>query len=198
MVATVCENWPGRILRGALEHQVFEEMREAGLARRLVGGADLVPDHVGDDRRAAVRDHHDLQPVGEREVGDVGPAAGAAVALRSRRASARTAGSASATTARFMAWRKAGLLDWSLSPAATWRSGNSRRKSAAEYGSIAARAALSDRRVSGSDCCRRSRARLRLADAIGLGRRRRLVAGRRLGQAGARRLAGEGRRLFVA
>ena len=50
---------------------MFEEMRDAGLARRLVGGADLVPDHVGDDRRAAVRDDHDLEAVGEREVADV-------------------------------------------------------------------------------------------------------------------------------
>ena len=53
----------GRILRGALEHQMLEEMREAGLARRLVGGADLVPDHVGDDRRAAVGNHHHFEPV---------------------------------------------------------------------------------------------------------------------------------------
>ena len=61
----------GRVLGGALEHQVFEEMRDAGLAGRLVGGADLVPDHVGDDRRAPVRDHHDFQPVRQREVADV-------------------------------------------------------------------------------------------------------------------------------
>ena len=58
----------GRILVRALEHQVFEEMRDAGFARRLVGGADPVPDHVGDDRRAAVGDDHDLQAVGEREM----------------------------------------------------------------------------------------------------------------------------------
>ena len=61
----------GRVLGGALEHQMFEEMRDAGLARRLVGGADLVPDHVGDDRRAPVRHDDDLEAVGEREVGDV-------------------------------------------------------------------------------------------------------------------------------
>ncbi len=36
-----------------------------------------------------------------------------------------------------------------------------------------------------------------LADAVGLGRRRRAVAGRRLGQAGARRLAGEGGVFFL-
>jgi len=37
---------------GALEHQMFEKMREPGFARRLVGGADLVPDHLGDHRGA--------------------------------------------------------------------------------------------------------------------------------------------------
>ena len=36
----------GRMLGGALEHQMFEEMREARFAGRLVGGADLVPDHL--------------------------------------------------------------------------------------------------------------------------------------------------------
>ena len=61
----------GRMLGGALEHQVLEEMREAGLAGRLVGGADLVPDHVGDHRRAVVGNDHQLEAVGEREVGDL-------------------------------------------------------------------------------------------------------------------------------
>ena len=51
-----------------LEHQVLEEVREARLAGRLVGGPDLVPEHVGDHRRTAVRDHHDLEAVAEREV----------------------------------------------------------------------------------------------------------------------------------
>ena len=59
----------GRMFGGALEHQMFEEMREPRFARRLVGGADLVPDHVRDDRRAVIRDHHDLQAVVEREAG---------------------------------------------------------------------------------------------------------------------------------
>ena len=36
---------------------------------RLVGGADLVPDHVRDDRRAMIGDHHDLHAVGELELG---------------------------------------------------------------------------------------------------------------------------------
>ena len=49
------------IFRGALEHQMFEEMRETGFARRLVGGADFVPDHMGDDRRAMIGNDDDLQ-----------------------------------------------------------------------------------------------------------------------------------------
>ena len=65
------------ILCRALEHQMFEEMRESGLARRLVRGADLVPDHVGDDRRAMIGNDHDLEPVGEREMRNVGPSAAA-------------------------------------------------------------------------------------------------------------------------
>src|SRR5215475_5298066 len=55
------------MLRRALEHQMLEEMREPGLARRLVGGADLVPDHLGHHRRAVILDHHDLQAVRQRE-----------------------------------------------------------------------------------------------------------------------------------
>ena len=51
----------------ALEHQVFKKMRKAGLAGRLIGGTDLVPDHLRDDRRAVIRNHHDLEPVVERE-----------------------------------------------------------------------------------------------------------------------------------
>ena len=46
---------------------MFEEVGEAGFAGCLVGGADLVPDHLGDDRRAAIRDHDDLQAVGKDE-----------------------------------------------------------------------------------------------------------------------------------
>ena len=59
----------GRMLAGALEHQMFEEMREPGFARRLVGRADLVPDHLRDDRGAVIGDHHHLQAVAEREAG---------------------------------------------------------------------------------------------------------------------------------
>ncbi len=42
-----------------------------GFAGRLVGGADLVPHHVRDDRRAVVGDHHDLHPVRELEMRNV-------------------------------------------------------------------------------------------------------------------------------
>ena len=59
---------PGRILRRALEHQMLEEMRDARLARRLVGGADLVPHHVGHDRRAVIGDDDDFEPFVEREM----------------------------------------------------------------------------------------------------------------------------------
>ena len=58
-----------RMLAGALEHQMLEEMREPGFAWRLVGRADLVPDHLGDDGRAVIGDHHHLQAVLERERG---------------------------------------------------------------------------------------------------------------------------------
>ena len=56
-----------RHLLGALEHQMFEEMGEAGLQGRLVRAADLVPDHLNHDRRAVIRDHHDLQAVFQGE-----------------------------------------------------------------------------------------------------------------------------------
>jgi hypothetical protein len=39
---------PG-LLRGTFEHQMFEEVRKAGFPRGLIRGANLVPDHVGDD-----------------------------------------------------------------------------------------------------------------------------------------------------
>ncbi len=58
-----------RDLVGRLEHQMFEEMGDAGFAAHLVGGADPVPDHVGDDRRAVVGNDDDLHAVGELELG---------------------------------------------------------------------------------------------------------------------------------
>ncbi len=51
-----------------LEHQVLEEVGDARDALGLVGGADLVPDHVRDDGCAVIRDHHDVDAVGELEL----------------------------------------------------------------------------------------------------------------------------------
>ena len=53
-----------RDLVGRLEHQMLEEVGDAGTSALLVGGADPVPDHVGDDGRAVVGDDHDLHAVG--------------------------------------------------------------------------------------------------------------------------------------
>ena len=54
----------------ALEHQVLKEMRDAGLAGLLIGRADAIPDHMRDDRRAAIGDDDKLKPVSEREMSD--------------------------------------------------------------------------------------------------------------------------------
>ena len=56
---------------GALEHQVFEEMRDAGMAGRLICGTGAIPDHMGDDGGAVIFDHHKLKAIVEREAGDV-------------------------------------------------------------------------------------------------------------------------------
>ena len=58
----------GHVL-GALEHQMLEEMRRAREAGRIVGAADAEPQHVRDDGRAVIFDHHDLHAVGELELG---------------------------------------------------------------------------------------------------------------------------------
>ena len=60
----------GRDLGGPLEHQMLEKMRDARLALRLVGGPDLVPDHLGDDGRPAVGDHHHLHAIAKGVAGD--------------------------------------------------------------------------------------------------------------------------------
>jgi hypothetical protein len=54
----------------ALEHQMFEEMSDARLARRIVGRAVAVPHHMGDDGRPMVGDDDDGEAVGEPELGD--------------------------------------------------------------------------------------------------------------------------------
>ncbi len=50
---------------------MLEEMRNARLAHRLIGGAGLVIDHVGHDRRAMKGNNDDLHAVAEREGGDI-------------------------------------------------------------------------------------------------------------------------------
>jgi hypothetical protein len=51
---------------------MLEEVGDAGFARRFVGGTDLIPDHMGDHRRPAIRHDHDLQAVGKGEMADLG------------------------------------------------------------------------------------------------------------------------------
>jgi hypothetical protein len=48
-----------------LEHQVLEEVCEAGLALGLMSRAHVVPEVDADDRSAVVLAHDDAQPVGE-------------------------------------------------------------------------------------------------------------------------------------
>ncbi len=55
------------MLLGALEHQVLEEMRDARLSERIVRRTVAVPDHVGDDGNAAIRNDDDIEAVVERE-----------------------------------------------------------------------------------------------------------------------------------
>ncbi len=57
----------------ALEHQVFEQVRETAAAERLVLGSDVVPDVDGDDRRLTVGMHDHTQAIrqGEFLIGDV-------------------------------------------------------------------------------------------------------------------------------
>ncbi len=65
------------ILRGPLEHQMLKEMRETGFAGCLVGGPDLVPDHVRDDRSTMVRHDDNFEPVRQCEVRNLRLSAGA-------------------------------------------------------------------------------------------------------------------------
>ncbi len=50
-------------MRRAFEHQVLEQVRKPGLARRFVLAADVIPDLQGDDGRAMVFERYDFQPV---------------------------------------------------------------------------------------------------------------------------------------
>ena len=60
------------MLLGALEHQMLEEMGDARLARRIVGRAVAVPDHMGDDGGAMIGNDDDVEAVGEGEMRDLG------------------------------------------------------------------------------------------------------------------------------
>ena len=62
------EEVAGRIFR-AVEHQMFEQVREARLARRLVLRSDMVPDRYRDHGSLVILVHEDAQPVGQREIG---------------------------------------------------------------------------------------------------------------------------------
>src|SRR5262249_25753717 len=61
----------------AFEHQMLEEMGDARGPRRLVGSADLVPDHLGYDGSAMVGDDQDLEAVPKGEFDDTGGGTGA-------------------------------------------------------------------------------------------------------------------------
>ncbi len=56
------------VVFAALEHQVFEQVREAGAAGRFVLAADVIPDVDRDDRRLAIGVHDHAQAVGQGEL----------------------------------------------------------------------------------------------------------------------------------
>ena len=62
-----------RVLRRSLKHQVFEKMRDARLSQRIIGRAVAIPDHVGDDGNAMIRDHHHVETIVKGEGRDLGP-----------------------------------------------------------------------------------------------------------------------------
>jgi hypothetical protein len=60
---------PAIVVLGALEHQMLEEVREAGLARPLVLRADVIPQVDRDDRTRVVLVQKDVESVVERVLG---------------------------------------------------------------------------------------------------------------------------------
>jgi hypothetical protein len=63
-------------VRWSTPEQWLVKLRPLGHVRdRVVGGAVAVPDHVGDDRHAPVRHHHDVEAVLERKRRHLGAAA---------------------------------------------------------------------------------------------------------------------------
>ena len=61
-------NCPSLHVLRALEHEVLEQMREAGSSGLLVGGADVVPDVDGHDRHRLVLMQDHVEAVGELEL----------------------------------------------------------------------------------------------------------------------------------
>ena len=61
----------GPDVRGAFEHQVLEEMREAGVAGLLVFCADVIPDLQVDHGSGMVFEQNHLQAIGKRVRGEV-------------------------------------------------------------------------------------------------------------------------------
>ena len=59
------------VVAGALEHEMLKEMGDARLAERIIRRTVAIPDHMGDDWRAMVGDHHDFHTVGKLEMSDV-------------------------------------------------------------------------------------------------------------------------------
>ena len=55
----------------ALEHEMLEQVREAGPAGLLVAGADDVPEVDRDHRREVVRRDDDAQAVGQASLAEV-------------------------------------------------------------------------------------------------------------------------------
>lgn len=51
-------------MRGALEAQMFDDVREPAAPRGVIGGADMVADVDRDQRDAVHRAQDHLQPVG--------------------------------------------------------------------------------------------------------------------------------------
>ena len=57
-------------VRGSLEHEVLEEVREPGAARLLARRADVIPDVHRRERHGVVLVQDHVQPVRQRELGE--------------------------------------------------------------------------------------------------------------------------------
>ena len=61
---------PAVVVLRALEHQVLEQVREAGVARALVLRTDVIPDVDRDDRAGVIFVEQDVESVVERVLGE--------------------------------------------------------------------------------------------------------------------------------